>query len=291
MSSDTSVGARRTGVGGSAAPPATGNEARGAGPRVPAPPKPTRARRRPAVIALGLALVALGILASVYLTTTLGRTHKVLALTDDVARGERIQSSDLTTVDLPTTPTQLDPVSETAFQDVVDQYATADLLEGSLLTPGSYVESLQPAEGRSIVGIALNPSQMPAGTPLNAGDQVRIIETPVSGGDAPIEEPYAIPAVIATVDEAPVGDQTVVDVEVARNQAAALAARAATGRVALVLDAAPAGGNAPTSGDAPAGGDAPTGGDAPAGGDGGNAQGGDGGTGAANGEPTTDGNG
>ncbi|RPF19488.1 hypothetical protein EDD34_0036 [Myceligenerans xiligouense] len=260
-------------------PSAAGQEARVAGPKVPAPAKPTRARRRPAVIALGLALVALGILASVYLTTTLGQTHKVLAVTSNVARGDMITPSDLAPVDLPTGPTLLDPVDASLLEEVVDQFATVDLPAGSLLTADSYAASLQPGEGRSIVGIALNPNQMPA-TSLAAGDQVRIIETPVSGGDAPVEDPFAIPAAIVTVKEATVGDQTVVDVDVARNQAAALAARAASGRVALVLDAAPAGGNAATDGSAPS-----TGGDAPTG------AAGSGDAGAANGEAPTDGNG
>ncbi|WP_460757485.1 SAF domain-containing protein [Myceligenerans cantabricum] len=255
MSSETSVGARRTGVGGTASPPASGKDARAAGPKTPAPSKPTRGRRRPAVIALGIALVALGILASVYLTTTLGQTHKVLAVTADVPRGQEIAAGDLTSVDLPTGPTLLDPVDATALDDVVGQRATADLLAGSLLTATSYEATLRPDAGHSIVGVALTPNQMPAGTPLRSGDPVRVIETPVNGGDAPVEEPFAIPAVVVTSHAAAIGDQTVVDVEVAHNQAAALAARAATGRVALVLDTSQAAGDAPAGGeDAPAGG-------------------------------------
>lgn len=283
MSSDTSVGARRTGPGGTATPATTAQEARVAGPRSPAPAKPTRARRRPAVIALGLALVALCILASVYLTTTLGRTHKVLAVTSEVARGDRISSSNVTTVDLPMGPTALKPVDASLFDEVVDQVATVDLPAGSLLTEKSYATALEPGEGRSIVGIALNPNQMPAGTTLTSGDQVRIIETPVSGGDAPIEEPFAIPATIVTLTDATVGEQKVVDVEVARGQAAALAARAATGRVALVLDAAQTGDDASTGESSPTSQSSPAGGTAPSGGAGA--------SGAANSEAPTDGNG
>lgn len=243
MSSDTTVGARRTGAGGSSAPPpAAGNPPRTAGPKTPVPPKPTRARRRPAIVALGLALVALGILASVYLTTTLGQTHKVLAVTSEVPRGAELTAGDLTAVDLPTGPTLLDPVDANLLNDVVGQVATVDLPAGALLTPGSYEGSLQPAAGNSIVGVALTPNQMPAGTSLHAGDRVRIVETPVNGGDAPVEEPLSIPAVVVTSKSATVGDQTVVDVEVQRERAGALAARAATGRVALVLDTATADG-------------------------------------------------
>ncbi|MBL0887332.1 SAF domain-containing protein [Myceligenerans indicum] len=243
MSSETSVGARRTGVGGGGTPPPSGRDARAASPRIPAPQKPTRARRRPAVVALGLALVALGILASVSLTTTLGKTHKVLAVTSEIQRGQKITESVLVTVDLPTSPTLLEPVDATQFAAVTGQYASVDLPAGSLLTPESYTTELKPAAGRSIVGVALNPNQMPAYPPLHAGDSVRIIETPVSGGDAPVEEPLAIAAVVVEAHPAEIGDQQIVNVEVARDQAGALAARAATGRVALVLDTVASDGN------------------------------------------------
>ncbi|GAA1863533.1 hypothetical protein GCM10009751_21810 [Myceligenerans crystallogenes] len=225
-------------MGGGVNPPSAGTKPRITGATVPAPAKPTRARRRPAVIALGLALVALGVLASVYLTTTLGQTHQVLAVTNDVARGETITSGDLTAVDLPTGPTLLKPVDAELIREIGGKkVAAADLPAGSLLTPGSFQDALQPAVGRSIVGIALAPNQMPR-TALNAGDVVRIVETPVTGGDAPPEEPLSIPAVVVTSQAATIGDQTVVDVEVAKDKAAALAARAATGRVALVIDPA-----------------------------------------------------
>lgn len=238
MSSDTSVGARRTGVGGSVNPPPAGTKPRITGAAVPAPTKPTRARRRPAVIALGLALVALGILASVYLTTTLGQTQKVLAITKDVPRGEVIDPSVVTAVDLPAGPTLLKPVSEELFDEIAGKkIAAVDLPSGSLLTSTSYTDALTPAANRSIVGVALAPNQMPR-TELRAGDRVRIVETPVTGGDAPAEEPISIPAIVVTSQAATIGDQTVVDVEVDKAKAAALAARAATGRVALVIDPA-----------------------------------------------------
>lgn len=236
MSSDTSVGARRVGAGGSGTnPPAVGRQTPDPGSAILAPSKPTRARRRPAVIALGVALVALGILASVGLTTVLGQTRQVLAVTSDIARGEPIGAENLAVVDLPNGPTVLDWVDGDLLEEVSSQVATSDLTKGSLVTSGSYAPQLQVSQGKAIVGVALAPNQMPLGTPLRSGDQVSIVETPVAGGDAPVEKPTEIAAVVVSTSRADIGDQTVVDVEVADDDAAALAARAATGRVALVL--------------------------------------------------------
>jgi hypothetical protein len=212
-------------------------------PQRPAPPgplKPTRARRRPALIALGLALVALSVLASVYLATSLNRTYQVLAVTQEVPRGTVIEASDLASVDLPTGPTLLKPVLAEQLDQIVGKIAATDLGPGQLLTKDSAVDALGPPTGQSIVGVALAPSQMPT-TDLRPGDKVRVVETPATGGEPPTEAPFAIAATVIDVEPSPLGDQMVVDVQVTSNNAAALAARAATGRVAIVIDAVGAG--------------------------------------------------
>lgn len=213
-------------------------------PQRPAPPgplKPTRARRRPALIALGLALVALSVLASVYLTTMLGETYRALAVKDDIARGETITAADLGPVDLPTGPTLLEPVPAEELDQMVGKVATADLKRGQLLTSTSVAEELKPAAGRSIVGVALAPNQMPGTDDLRPGDAVRVVETPATGGEPPTTAPFAIPAVVVGTEMSTIGDQMIIDVEVTSSSAAGLAARAATGRVALVIDAVGAG--------------------------------------------------
>jgi hypothetical protein len=210
-------------------------------PAPPGPLKPTRARRRPALIALGLALVALSVLASVYLVTSQARTYQVLAITENISRGAEITAANIATVELPTGPTLLEPVPAADFDKMVGKVATADLKAGQLLTEAGVTDELQPAAGRSIVGIALAPNQMPGSEPLAAGDAVRVVETPASGGEPPAQAPLAIAATVIGVRESTLGDQMIVDVEVPSNNAAALAARAATGRVALVIDAVRAG--------------------------------------------------
>ncbi|MFC8796253.1 SAF domain-containing protein [Promicromonospora sp. NPDC057138] len=211
-------------------------------PQRPAPPgplKPTRARRRPALIALGLALVALSVLASVYLASSLGRTHQVLAIKANVARGAVITAADLASVDLPTGPTLLKPIEAEQLDQIAElKVATVDLKAGQLLTQDSIADELQPAAGQSIVGVALAPNQMPATGDLRAGDAVRVVETPATGGEPPAGTPFTIAATVVGTKLSPIGDQTIVDVQVTSANAAALAARAATGRVAIVIDSA-----------------------------------------------------
>lgn len=215
-------------------------------PQRPAPPgplKPTRARRRPALIALGLALVALSVLGSVYLATSLGQTYQVLAVTKNIERGAPITPADLGVAELPvgSGAALLKPVRADQLDEMTTgKVATADLKAGQLLTADSVATQLEPPAGQSIVGIALAPNQMPT-QKLNAGDSVRVVETPATGGEPPVRAPFAIAATVVATGEPGVGDQTVVDVQVTSANAAALAARAATGRVAIVIDAVGAG--------------------------------------------------
>lgn len=215
-------------------------------PQRPAPPgplKPTRARRRPALIALGLALVALSVLGSAYLATSLGQTYQVLAVTSDIARGAPITPGDVGVAELPegAGSALLEPVLADQFDEMTTgKVATADLKAGQLLTADSVATELRPPAGQSIVGIALAPNQMPTQA-LKAGDTVRVVETPATGGEPPVQTPLAIPATVVSTAPTTVGEQTVVDVQVKSSTAAALAARAATGRVAIVIDAVGAG--------------------------------------------------
>ncbi|MFD7021657.1 SAF domain-containing protein [Promicromonospora sukumoe] len=209
-------------------------------PASPGPLKPTRARRRPALIALGLALVALSVLASVYVTTSQGETYQALAVNKPIPRGTALTASDVVVVELPTGPSALKSVSADEFDQTLTTVAATDLKEGQLLTPDSIAPELAPPSGQSIVGVALAPNQMPT-SGLQAGNAVRIVETPATGGEPPVEAPFSIAATVISTKPSSLGDQTVVDVQVASNNAAALAARAATGRVALVIDAVGAG--------------------------------------------------
>ena len=69
------------------------------------------------------------------------------------------------------------------------------------------------------------------------GDSVRVVTTPGDQGEVTEQDPVTIEARVVGVGRVEETGETVVDVSVPREDAAELAARAATGRVALVLDA------------------------------------------------------
>lgn len=205
--------------------------------RIPAPPvprSPARARRRPAMVGAGIALLALGGLTSAWLVSSTGDTMSVLALAEDVQRGEVIDRADLTVVDIRPDPA-LTVVPETRLDVVVGTNAATGLLAGSLLTPGSTTDQLVPDEGLSLVGVALTTGQMPAEL-LAPGDPVRIVDTPPAQADPPAQDPDAINGEVMSVAGPDDVGLTTVDVLVPADEAAGLAARVATGRVALILD-------------------------------------------------------
>lgn len=74
---------------------------------------------------------------------------------------------------------------------------------------------------------------MPA-EPLRPGDAVRIVQTPGAQGDV-VDAPVSLSAEVLAVRT--VDNRVVVDVLVPSALAPEVAARAATGRVAIVLDA------------------------------------------------------
>jgi hypothetical protein len=193
-----------------------------------------RTRRRPGVLAAGVALVALGSLGAAYVAQTVGGSIAVVAVVRDVAPGEVVQAADLTIADVSTDPA-LSPVPAERLQSVIGQRAAATLNAGSLLTEAAVTATVVPPRGRSLVGVALTAAQLPA-EPLQGGDRVRIVDTPTAQGEPPATSPATIAGdVVSAVGPDETG-MTVVDVTVPSGQAGALAARVATGRVALVLD-------------------------------------------------------
>lgn len=197
-------------------------------------PRPKR-RRRPWVFALCAALVAAGALGTAFAFTSINDTQEVLVVANDIKRGETIEAGDLSVVRVSVDPA-LTPVAGSQKSDLVGSRAAADLWAGTLLTESAVTDSLVPGEGESLVGISLTPAQMPSES-LYSGDAVRIVTTPGDQGEVTDKEPVTIEATVVGVSRVEETGETVVDVSVPEDEAADLAARAATGRVALVLDA------------------------------------------------------
>lgn len=195
---------------------------------------PTRTRRRSGVLAAGVALVVVGALGAAYLTQVVGDTAPVVAVARDVQPGEVIERTDLTIADISTDPA-LNPVPASRLDELVGQRAAIALTTGSLLTDAAVTEQVLPAAGQSLVGVALQSAQLPA-EPLQPGDRVRIVDTPASQAEPPAATPQTIPAVVVSAAAPDDSGLRIVNVTVPSGQAADLAARVATGRIALILD-------------------------------------------------------
>lgn len=196
-------------------------------------PIPGKLRRRPlmALAWASLVLVGAGLGVVVWMGST--TSSEVVAVRAGVDRGELITAEDLMVVRVSVDPSvQVVPAAQ--LNGFVGQRAASDLTAGTLLSPSQITADVMPGTGQSVVGIALSPGKLPA-EPLRPGDQVRLVQTPPEQGDVPTSQ-VTVDAVVQSVTPAADGQTVVVDVVVPSSRAPEVAARAATGRVSLVLD-------------------------------------------------------
>lgn len=209
----------------------TGRDLTSTDSRIAPPPK---LRRKPGMVAIAIVAICLGAVVAGWTWSATTNSQEVLVARTDIERGSVIEESDLTTARISSDPA-LTPVSADKFESVVGQRAAFDIASGSALTPGSSTTASLPPTGQSVVGIALTPAQAP-GLTLRSGDRVRVVLTPAQDGDSPGGTPAYSDAEVVAVNVNEETGETVVDLLVRHEDAAVLAARIATGRVALVLD-------------------------------------------------------
>ncbi|MER5870508.1 SAF domain-containing protein [Streptomyces sp. NPDC002044] len=199
-------------------------------------------RRRPGLIALSVALIAAGGLSGALLLTASGQRTAVLVVARDVPVGAAISDADLAPASLALDPA-VKAVPVTKKAGMVGQRAAVALKSGSLLSPGQVTSVSLIKAGEQLVGVALKPSQVPASR-LAPGQKVLIVSTPDpaqaagAGGKAgePAGAPKTLPATVVAVGAAaPATGVIVVDVAVPAADGPTLAARVATGAVALIL--------------------------------------------------------
>lgn len=220
-----------TAVGGGGAASVGGPASAGGAGSVGPPPK---LRRRPLLVAGSVVAVCAGGLVSAYAYTSTSNAGEVLAVTSTVHRGEVIERADVTTVRVGVDPA-LHPVAADQLDRVVGQRAATDLAAGGLVTEDAVAATVVPGRDMSVVGVGLAPALLP-GEPLQAGDRVRVVATPGDQGDVRSGEQRTIAATVVAVHADSDTGQRLVSVQVPFDDAAELAARAATGKVALVLD-------------------------------------------------------
>lgn len=208
----------------------------GAG-HLPSPPKP---RRRWGLFAAMAAVVCLGALGNLWLLRAFTDASSVLAARVTIERGSVISRDDLIEVQVGIDPS-LQTVPADRLESLVGSRAAVDVAAGSLLTPRSVTDTTLPETGYSLVGVSVTPDLMP-GTQLLAGDRIRVVATPGQQGDPALAqgELTAVSAVVVSAvtrpDATGQGAPTVVTVQVPAEDATRLAAMAATGKAAVVLD-------------------------------------------------------
>ncbi|WP_169738791.1 SAF domain-containing protein [Jiangella gansuensis] len=194
-----------------------------------------RYRRRPALIGLGVGLLAACGAGAAYLAQSLGDTMPVLALTETVHRGQVIETQHLTTARAAPDPA-LQPVAAAELDRVVGRRAATDLVGGTLLTAAAVTSAPIPSSGQSVVGVAVTEAQLPR-FELNAGDRIRVFGTPNPGDRPSDDHTEGIPATVVGVSGLLDSGHVVVDVVVSDDVAGTLIAHVATGRVGIALDA------------------------------------------------------
>lgn len=223
------------------------------------PPVPTRTRRRPALIGLGVALVVLGTLGGAWLGTQLDDAEQVLVLAQDKQAGDVLTEADLRAVPVSSSGTDLAYVPLEDADQVQGQLLTGNVPAGTVLAPGMLAPEPTTPAGTYIVGIPLSTGQLPA-VGLRPGDEVFLVMgVSQSAGSAPapaagaegeptltaaqeLTEPgRAWSAEVVGVGQASQTDGTgaiTVDVAITRADAADVAAAAATRAMSVVLQPA-----------------------------------------------------
>jgi hypothetical protein len=195
---------------------------------------PVRTRRRPIVLGIGILLVVILILGSVALVNGLRQTQDILVLARDVPQGQMFTSDDFTSATV-NTDAGLHVISASDLAAIVGRAASTNLASGTVLNPNTITDAVIPGKGLTMVGITVGADKLPA-TPLLIGDDIRIIDTPRDQDNSPVQAPISSNAQVVRVQPLPEIGQTTVDVLVPEAEANWVAARAATHRVALVLD-------------------------------------------------------
>jgi hypothetical protein len=194
-------------------------------------------RRRPAMIALSVALVGAGVLVSAGLYQRANHQVPVVLVTAAVPAGTAITAADVGTTTVAAGPgVQLIPASQ--LQQVIGEIAATALRPGTLLAASELTRAQPPAAGQVLVPVPVKPSALPA-SGLFPGDQVLAIATPGAPGGNASAAPVLIRPVAGLVQRVRyVPDQDgldVVDLLVPASAGTAVAQQAATGQIALIV--------------------------------------------------------
>jgi hypothetical protein len=184
-------------------------------------------------VVVGVLLVIGGALAFADASLHLGSREEVLVVSEPLAAGQVITSSDLETVRV-STGTGLQVVPAGDEESVVGAPVAVPLVAGSLLTRAEVGTTAPVASGSDVVAVGLKAGQYPPD--LAPGDRVQVVPvtSPSSSSLTPAGSPVS--ATVLAVDVASVESDspTVFSLEVSRRDADEVAALAAANEASLI---------------------------------------------------------
>jgi hypothetical protein len=184
-------------------------------------------------VVVGVLLVIGGALAFADASLHLGSREEVLVVSEPLAAGQVITSSDLETVRV-STGSGLQVVLAGEQASVVGAPVAVPLVAGSLLTRAEVGTTAPVASGSDVVAVGLKAGQYPPD--LAPGDRVRVVPvtSPSSSPGTPTGSPVS--ATVLAVDVASVASDspTVFSLEVSTSDADEVAALAAANEASLI---------------------------------------------------------
>ncbi len=156
---------------------------------------PSTRERRPLLAALGVLLIAGGALASAWLALQVSDRAQYLRIANDaeVPQGGQITEEVLEEVSLPVDLDEAVPAADA--EDLIGQYSTTRLIEGTILTDNMIAPDREPEAGFSIVGARFSNGEV---TNLATnGAQVLISLPELSGEEG--GSPGSVPATITSL--------------------------------------------------------------------------------------------
>jgi hypothetical protein len=196
-------------------------------------------RRRPAMVALAVAMAGAGVLASAAVYERTDHEVPVVVVTAAVPAGAVISAGDVATADV-SVPSGVHVIPGTQLGQVAGQTAAVALSPGTLLAPAELTAAQPPGPGQVLVAVPVKPESLPA-SGLQPGDRVLIAATPGDQGQSGNSGQTSIlPVPVAGTIEAvnTVTDQDgfdVVDLLVPVPDGVPVAAQASTGQIALIV--------------------------------------------------------
>ena len=161
-------------------------------------PEPPKARRQPAVLALGIALIGASAVGFVFWNHQSSTKTPVLVVARDVPYGQQLTAADLKISDVALGP-GVAAIGSGSMSKALAEVATTDLHAGALLTPADISTAPPLPPGTDLISFSVKTDAMPTG--LTTGRTVLLVANkvfksslsdPGSSAKAPAADSYPV---------------------------------------------------------------------------------------------------